>query len=320
MLQTEWGALIGMYLFLGGMSAGAFVTAAAMYLRDKKHHRTIVCVSMWLAVACLAFGLVLLLFDLVHPLRGIQMWSAFSHWTSWMTYGAWGVFCAIVFFGLSAVMATRPVSDWLASKISWYAEHREILRKVCAVGGIVFGTFVAVYSGTLLMMSKGVPLWDSLLLPCLFTVSAFDTGVALVEIVAVAVGRREPLEHWAHVALERAVVALVILELAVLAVFFFTLAGGDSQSATQAAATSSVHMLTSGILAPYFWGMFVLLGLGFPLVAAVVGLTRKSSPMVAVTLIGAVGALIGGCELRFLILAAGVHADVVGTTVMHLIS
>ena len=33
----------------------------------------------------------------------------------------------------------------------------------------------------------------------------------------------------------------------------------------------------------------------------------------------AVGALIGGCALRFLILAAGMHADLVAETVMSLI-
>lgn len=33
-------------------------------------------------------------------------------------------------------------------------------------------------------MCGSVPFWDTLLLPALFTVSAFDTGVALVEVVA----------------------------------------------------------------------------------------------------------------------------------------
>ena len=35
--------------------------------------------------------------------------------------------------------------------------------------------------------------------------------------------------------------------------------------------------------------------------------------------VGAVGALVGGCELRFLILAAGVHANVLSATVMGLL-
>ena len=37
------------------------------------------------------------------------------------------------------------------------------------------------------------------------------------------------------------------------------------------------------------------------------------------TLIGAIGALVGGCALRFLVLAAGIHADVVADTIMKMI-
>lgn len=40
----------------------------------------------------------------------------------------------------------------------------------------------------------------------------------------------------------------------------------------------------------------------------------------ALALSGAVGALIGGCALRFLVLAAGVHADVVAETIFKMIN
>ncbi|HJF65613.1 MAG TPA: hypothetical protein K8U77_05810, partial [Slackia equolifaciens] len=38
------------------------------------------------------------------------------------------------------------------------------------------------------------------------------------------------------------------------------------------------------------------------------------------TLVGALGALVGGCALRFLVLAAGVHADVVAETIYRMIN
>ena len=38
------------------------------------------------------------------------------------------------------------------------------------------------------------------------------------------------------------------------------------------------------------------------------------------TLVGALGALVGGCALRFLVLAAGVHADVVAETIYKMIN
>ncbi|WP_283169673.1 NrfD/PsrC family molybdoenzyme membrane anchor subunit [Curtanaerobium respiraculi] len=319
MLQTTWGALIGAYLFLGGMSAGAFATAGYLYLKDHEHHARIVCISMWASAICLGVGLLLLVFDLIHPIRGMQLWSAFSHWTTWMTYGAWGAFCAIIVFGLSALMATLPFSAWLAKKWNWYARRMLSLRKGFAIAGIALGVFVAVYTGMLLMTAEGVPLWDTPLLPCLFTVSAFDTGVALVEVVAVSVSKRELLQEWAHSVLEKAVIALVVAEVLVVVAFIMVLGNGNPSNAMSAAAAASVAMLTTGILAPYFWGMFILLGLGFPLVAALAGMTHLGKPAYPVMFIGAAGALVGGCELRFLILAAGVHADIVTATITSLI-
>ena len=177
-LQSVWGWQPALYLFLGGMGAGAFIMAAILYLKDKEHHGKIVCVSMWAAAISLVVGLLLLLMELVTPIRGLLMWQSFSHFTSWMTYGAWGAFGAIVAFGLSALLATPQVNAWLAEKLSWFGPRERSIRTVLAVIGMVLGAFVAFYTGMLLMASGSVPFWDTLLLPALFTVSAFDTGVA----------------------------------------------------------------------------------------------------------------------------------------------
>lgn len=59
-LQTIWSWQPALYLFLGGMGAGAFVMAAVLFLIDRTRHRLIVCVSMWAALASLAVGLLLL--------------------------------------------------------------------------------------------------------------------------------------------------------------------------------------------------------------------------------------------------------------------
>ncbi len=324
MLQTVWGWQPALYLFLGGMGAGAFIMAAVLFLIDRTRHKLIVCASMWAATASLGVGLMLLLSELIHPLRGMLMWQSFDHFTSWMTYGAWGAFCAVIVFGVSAVLATPPVSKWLVARWKWYAKRDGGFRRVLAAAGIALGAFVAVYTGMLLMDSGGVPLWDTLLLPALFTVSAFDTGVALVEIVSVALGKRDRLASKARMLMERIVVVLVIAECAVLAIFLSTMFGADSTTAAGATAIQSASMLASGVLAPYFWGMVVACGLAVPFVMAIAGLIlhRKSkgeNAKNAIMAVGAIGALVGGCELRFLILAAGIHAPLVATTVMSLI-
>ncbi|WP_302398493.1 NrfD/PsrC family molybdoenzyme membrane anchor subunit [Eggerthella sinensis] len=328
MLQLTWSWQPALYLFLGGMGAGAFVMAAVLFLIDRTRHRLIVCVSMWAALASLAVGLLLLLSELITPARGLLMWQSFGHFTSWMTYGAWGAFAAMAVFAVSALLATRPVGVWLATKWKWFEKHGVALRRVLAVVGIVLGAFVAVYTGMLLMSAGGVPLWNTPLLPALFTVSAFDTGVALVEIVAVLLSKKDALAPKARVIMERAVVVLVLVECVVMAAFLASMLGADGQTAMGATAASSAALLVSGGLAACFWGMVVVCGLVLPLVMAAAGLVlhrrggKKPCPkrlQGALMAIGAAGALIGGCELRFLILAAGIHADVVAETVKSLI-
>ena len=327
-LQTIWSWQPALYLFLGGMGAGAFVMAAVLFLIDRTRHRLIVCGSMWAALASLAVGLLLLLSELVTPLRGLMMWQSFGHFTSWMTYGAWGAFAAMAVFAVSALLATRPVGVWLAKKWKWFEKRGVALRRVLAVIGIVLGAFVAVYTGMLLMAAGSVPLWSTPLLPALFTVSAFDTGVALVELVALALSKKDALAPKARVLMERIVVVLVLVEIAVLAAFFAVMLGGDVQTAVGATAAASAALLLTGDLAACFWALVAACGLAIPLAMAVSGLVLhkrgKKKPGMkqhggALMAAGAVGALIGGCALRFLILAAGMHADLVAETVMSLI-
>lgn len=330
-LQSVWGWQPALYLFLGGMGAGAFIMAAILYLKERERNARIVCVSMWAAAISLIVGLLLLLMELVTPLRGLMMWQSFSHFTSWMTYGAWGAFGAIAVFGVSAVLATPKIGVWLTGKCSWYIQHEQGVRKVLAVAGIVLGAFVAFYTGMLLMTAGSVPFWNTLLLPALFTVSAFDTGVALVELVAVALAKKEAIGSGAKRFMEKCVVVLVALETVVLAAFLGSMLLADASTPIGAAAAASAGMFVSGQLAVWFWGLVAVLGLALPFAMALKGLLAKEKPAgsgakaddaAAVdvpTIAGAAGALVGGCALRFLVLAAGVHADVVADTIMKMI-
>ncbi len=325
-LQSVWGWQPALYLFLGGMGAGAFIMAAILYLKDRERNARIVCVSMWAAAISLIVGLLLLLMELVTPVRGLLMWQSFSHFTSWMTYGAWGAFGAIAAFGISAVLATPKAGALLTGKCSWYAQHEQGVRKVFAFAGIALGVFVAFYTGMLLMASSSVPFWNTLLLPALFTVSAFDTGVALVEVVAIALAKKETIGPDAKRFMEKCVVVLVVLEAVVLAAFLGGMLLADASTPVGAAAAASAGMFVSGQLAVWFWGLVAVLGLALPLAMALKGLLSKDEPVGSdakavdvPTLIGAVGALVGGCALRFLVLAAGIHADVVADTIMKMI-
>lgn len=325
-LQMIWGWQPALYLFLGGVGAGAFVAAGVLVLMDRDRNRTVAAASMWAALICLGVGLLLLLSELTAPLRGLLLWQSFSNGSSWMAFGAWAALLALVCFALSALFTTDATRNFIVKKWPGFERGERRTVTVLVVLGMALAVCVAVYTGMLLMAVPGVPLWNTLLLPCLFTVSALDTGVALVEVIAVVLAKRAPLAHRARTLLEGSVVALVALEAVVLLGFALTMLSGNVTSAlslgsSAATATASMQMLLTGQLAPFFWTLLVGCGLALPLVAAIVGLIqgRKEAHSNVVVAVGATGALVGGCALRFLVLMAGVHADLVADSVARLL-
>lgn len=327
-LQSVWGWQPALYLFLGGMGAGAFVMAAILYLRRGDKLARTVAVSAWLAVFALVAGLLCLLTELTNPLRGMLLWQSFSNMGSWMTIGAWILVATLVVFGLFAVLVTGPVHRWLENHWAGLAKASPKILRVLAVCGIVLGICVAAYTGILLMSAPGVPFWNTLLLPCLFTVSGLDTGVALVELVAAAQARKEPMEPKDHRLMATFVVALVLLEVVALAALLGSAlsAGDPNVSDSSGVAHLSAGLLVTGQLAPWFWGLVVVCGLAAPLVASLLALLRKSGADgeevhrrgEGVICVGAIGALVGGCALRFLMVMVGLHADPVAGTMANL--
>lgn len=323
-LQFIWGWQPALYLFLGGMGAGAFIAAMVLYFRDGQSHRKIIAASVAAAIACLVVGLLLLVSELIHPLRGMMLWQSFSNFTSWMTFGAWIVFAAVVVYVLALACMDDRLSGLVAKVWKPFMELREKLGRAIGIAGCVLSLCVAVYTGLLLMSAPGVPLWNTWILPCLFTVSALDTGIALVEIIAFALAKQEEMSHKMVRTLEIGVIALVVVELAVLALFLITMSGGNTSEAVLATssaitASSSAGLLVSGTLAPFFWGLVIVCGLLLPLAAAVACVVRKDLPK-TVTLVGACGALVGGCALRFLVLMAGMHANPVLDAMARILS
>lgn len=312
-LQLVWGWQPALYLFLGGLGAGAFIVAACLHLMGKKDHDKTVCFISWASFGCLAVGLLLLLTELIFPLRAFAMWQSFGHLSSWMAIGAWLLFAAVVFILIAAVALTKP----LAEKARIYGKKG--LLKVCFIAGGVLSLGVCAYTGVLLMAAPGVPLWNTFLLPCLFTISALDTGVALAEIVMCRTEKDE--DPRARKLLALGVIALVAIEALVVLAFVFVMNGGGGFGTESyvTAAKQSIALLTSGELAIWFWLFFLVIGLAAPFGVAVFGLVSKKESSQIATYVGAACALVGGLTLRFLIVLAGVHADVVLTEVSKLI-
>ena len=318
-LQDIWGWQPALYLFLGGMGAGAFIAAMVVYFKEGERRRRTVCASVVASVVCLAVGLLLLLSELITPLRGMMMWQSFSNFSSWMTFGAWIVFAALLVFACEAVCVSDGAIAFLSRRFAGFSALAPKLAKVLGAAGCALGLCVATYTGILLMSAPGVPLWNTMLIPCLFTVSALDTGIALVEVIAFANRKKEKLSAQTTRILQYGVIVLVVLELVVLALLLVSMGSapaGESHAAAVAAACAG--LIVQGELAAPFWVLVVGLGLGLPLAVAAAGAMGKAGKSHAVAAFGAVGALVGGCALRFTVVMAGLHADPVLDAVAHL--
>lgn len=150
--EPIWGAIIAWYLFLAGLGGGAFATAVFVRYRHPECKR-LMRVGRLIAPIVVIIGLCLLMFDaaagFAHPLRFALLLTNFG---SVMTWGVvfLAVFVVVALIVLVLDLMKREVPMWLD----------------CV--GLVMGLCVAIYTGCLLGVCQGFPLWNSALLPILF--------------------------------------------------------------------------------------------------------------------------------------------------------
>jgi formate-dependent nitrite reductase membrane component NrfD len=274
MLRTpDWELLIVWYFFLGGIAGGAYFTAAIADNfggpRDRQVARIGYFLSLPLVVACGA----LLIADLGVPLRFLNMLRAFKFWDP-MSAGAW----ALGIFGLFSVTACA---------LSLRPSERDLaLRRKIALVGIVFGFFLAGYTGVLLS-ATALPFWsEARLMGALFLASGASTGMAAISLVLYLTGGAGG-EGWGRV--KKADRVSIVVELVVLAAFVALLG-------------SAARPLISGHFAPLFWGGLVVAGLLVPL-----GLELAAHRTRVLGAVSAVLVLVGGFILRYVVIMA-VHA------------
>lgn len=181
-----WGWEIAVYLFLGGLAAGAMILASLTR------------VTRWfifVAPLALSVGMLALFIDLESKLHVWRFYTALRI-TSPMSWGAWIlllIYPATILYGL------RPT---------------ETLRRLNIALGIALGA----YTGVLLATLTARAAWGSLFLAPLFLVSGFSTAAALAMLIPLAEEERGRVRRWDLMAIGAEVV--------VLGFFFLDLRGG----------------------------------------------------------------------------------------------
>jgi formate-dependent nitrite reductase membrane component NrfD len=294
-LQTDWGWEIALYLFFGGLSAGILCISAIINLVTGDKYQKTIRFGAWSGTIILILGVFLLLLDAGVPTRAIILFQSFINFDSWMAFGAWFLFAGIAIFGIYALANTGCITGKLKFLLSW--------KKVLAIIIIPISLGIAIYTGILLGVLYAHPLWNTWLLPALFTISALDTGVAYV-LGHLTLYESETIEGLAQMKkrFELSTIALIVLESIILTTYLTTVASSGS------AASASVDILTSGVLSVFFWAFLVGGGLAVPLLVSVILVIRHQLAKKTLNILPMLGVslcLVGGFTLRYIILMAG---------------
>jgi polysulfide reductase chain C len=282
-IQKEWGFLIAVYLFLGGVGSGAYVIGAINNLASGNMGISTE-VALWISWPAVLIGTFALIADLGQPFKAIL--AGIKIGTSWIARGFWVIsfFMILAFIHLVLVKyLDTPADAPVITVIS-------VLAIACAIGTMA-------YTGLLLSASKGMPFWRTGIVPVVFVISAVVTGHFTIMIGMAFVGETSAtVTELSKMALE----AAVLVGFEILAIFFLLQAAYRSPDSLESA--QRVLRRTSFIV-----GYFIL-GLATPLVLMLVlykaeGLSTDT--FIALSTAGALLGLVGGLILRHGVLVVG---------------
>ena len=285
--HISWGIPVAFDLFLAGFGAGALLLAVVADLFGGKQYQKIMRTGAFIAPWPVLLGVILLVVDLGNPLRfwefllrkgpGILMFNP----DSVMSIGVWLLTFFVI---LSLVYLVLCLVSWV---FAWGAK----LRQLVGVVAFCFALLVTVYTGVLLAATPN-PLWNSVLLPAVFSISALSTGIAGVVFV-LALGRiyKRAVKIDPFVS-ELEKINSRVIGLLLLIIILFVLAGIGS------AQMRMIIGLRFGFL---WWIGIVGLGLIVPLLFGIKGKANKPQASLVVSAL----VLLGGCLLRYVILMGG---------------
>ena len=139
-LQTEWSWLIAIYLFLGGVGAGAYTIAAVnSFIGESAGLSTTI--GLWISFPALMIGSACLLADLGSPSRAYL--AGMKPGTSWIARGFWIITVFMILAFAHFVLHLFTDADQTAG-------GRTILG-VVAGAGILFAVMTMGYTGILLL-------------------------------------------------------------------------------------------------------------------------------------------------------------------------
>ncbi len=287
-LESPWGALLGVYLILIGISSGITIQLWWVRPRDVKASDAFEWYGGLVAAAALGIASILLLIDLEQPQRFFLMLTRFSNLGSPMAVGAKllfvkGALLALYLFLLHRRRQAHAAGDTTAPEGATAVLYRTV---PVLLGLVSFG--LAVYPATLLSRTWISPLASSPAASVIFLATAMAAGAAVAVVIAHVVMN---VDEYFRVRIVGTLVFLVSI-LALLLVF-----EGLALHGNRPALSGAADEVISGRWSQAFWGLVVIVGLAIPLVC-LISLRKYRIAVIA----GAAGVLIGTGAVRYLFL------------------
>ena len=300
-----WEWPIASYLFLGGLGGGIFALTAifAMFVYPSAFD-VVGFVMAWpcfIAIACLAFGCFLLVFELGQPLVFLRCFIKSSSIICW---GARLLtVCLICGFVWALTWIPR---DWLGlplGALGVLEGWRDIMMWLAGLSGLG----IMLYTGIMLSTLKAHAFWATPVLPVLFTTSALSTACAAITL---SVGwwpaplafeiliASEAIEEIIHIV----DLILVACEIAILLIMVLSFLGAGNKTANAVAKRWVI-----GKWAGFFWVGLLGIGLVAPEIIYILWPGTAASTIAAPILV-----LCGGLLLRFMMVYSDDRAPLPG--------
>lgn len=271
--QREWAEGRGLLLivahFLTGSGAGAWLVAVLLGMTT----------GLIMGFALIAIGAFFHLLFLGRPERFWRMMRSFG--TSWISRGIIGVtlfLASAVFYLIIALLGLGETA--LASALLFLS--------------VLGALWVVVYKGFVWASSKGIPLWNTPLVPVLYIAYALRGGTAVLMLLAAAgtahapLGFLEPIKLW------------LAVSTAVLVLIYIDVMRGSGMTALR-----SVNLMLFGRVAlPFYFGALAL-GLIVPIGIGGFAYFGDLSPAM-IALVGCLS-LVGDLSIIYCIAKAGLY-------------
>lgn len=332
-----WNWMVALYLFIAGVSAGAFAISAIAYFLGRNKYETISRLGAYIAPFPLLAGILCLIFDLERPsyfwklmitlqpfsVMSLGAWLllifsflSFLYFYLWLPdrYDLWKSFQNLPprwskFFPIRALQRSSLLAGLRREKLNG-------LRDWVAFVGIPVSLFVGIYTGVLLGALVARPFWNNPMLPMVFLLSAMKTGTASICFWGCFVKgfrgmSRDQIETNKFM-IHAIDFILMIFSIIAISLFVFGLYVSTRSSAEAA------RLIMGGDFTFLFWGLVVGVGIFLPFGLELYELSprllrkgemRAHSPWLSGVVTASV--LLGGFTLRYVVVYAGQMAKIV---------